>query len=235
MKTLSVAVVGAGGYVGRALCAAVERRPELRLTRVTRADYESARDGDYDVLVNAAMPSKRFWAKNNPAQDFVETVQKTADLVYGWRYRKFVQISSVSARCERDSVYGRHKAAAEALCAFPGALIVRLSAMYSDDLPKGALVDILNGAKVYVDGDSRFPFVSRDFAADWIARNLSRAGVVEVGARSTLSLREIARHLGKTIEFDGPVQDQALENPSADFPDAREVLAFLDRQGKAAR
>ena len=42
------------------------------------------------------MPSGRFAAKNKPLDDFRETVQKTADLFYGWKFRRFVQISSVS-------------------------------------------------------------------------------------------------------------------------------------------
>ena len=67
-------------------------------TAVTRATYEEARALSYDVIVNAAMPAGRFWAKNNPERDFVETVEKTAKLLYGWRYTSFVQVSSVSAR-----------------------------------------------------------------------------------------------------------------------------------------
>ena len=234
MKRASVAVVGANGYVGRALCVAVENRPELELTRVTRADYERCSQREYDFLINAAMPSKRFWAKSNPGQDFLETVQKTAELLYGWKYRKFVQISSVSARCEPQSVYGRHKATAESLCG-SDALIVRLSAMFSADLGKGALVDILAGKPVFVDASSRYPFASKTFAVDWVARNLGRTGVVEVGARNAVSLGEIARHLRRDVKFSGPVEDQSLANPDPGYPDANEVLAFMDAQAKTPR
>ena len=44
----------------------------LLITCVTRENYEEARDArKYDILINAAMPSKRFWAKNNPYKDFL--------------------------------------------------------------------------------------------------------------------------------------------------------------------
>src|SRR3989344_9324519 len=105
----SVAVVGAHGYVGGALCAALVKDASHSVTEVTRENYAEMQKGEYDVLINCAMPGARFFAKNNPEQDFVETVQKTVDLVYGWKYKKFVQVSTVSARCQLDTVYGRHK------------------------------------------------------------------------------------------------------------------------------
>ena len=228
MEKIKVAVVGAGGYVGGALCAALKKKSGIALTEVIRMNYDKMREGSYDILINSAAPSKRFWAKNHPAEDFKETVQKTADLLYGWKYGKFIQISTVSARCELHTVYGRHKAAAEKLCVSPQNLIVRLSAMYSPALSKGALIDILAGRKVYVSGASRYAFTSVDFAGAWIAGHLDRMGVIEVGAKDALSLHEVAESLGKKIEFEGPVEVQEIQNPEPDFPDAREVFHYLD-------
>lgn len=231
--TTSVAIVGARGFVGSALCEALSRFSEYTVIPVTRADYEMARGKPVDILVNAAMPSGRFWARKNPAKDFVETVGKTADLLYGWQHQKFVQISTVSARCEQHTLYGRHKLAAENLCDPTEHLIVRLSAMYSDDLQKGALIDILNGAKVYVSGASRYPFAPVAFVADWIARNLHQKGVVEVGARNTVCLTEIAEHLKADISFEGAIENQELVSPASDFPDAYDVFKFLDARKSA--
>ena len=176
--------------------------------------------------------SGRFRAKNNPDKDFVETVQKTADLIYGWRYGKFVQISTVSARCQLDTVYGRHKAAAEKICGFGDNLIVRLGPMYSRELSKGVLVDMLQGRKVFVDEESRYCFAPLEFVASWIAGNLGRSGIVEVGARTAISLREAADHIGADVEFAGAVDNQEIEHPEPGFPDAREVLGFLDEMKK---
>ncbi|MFA7309531.1 MAG: NAD(P)-dependent oxidoreductase, partial [Candidatus Paceibacterota bacterium] len=153
-----IAIVGAKGYVGGALSAALARDASYTAVRVTRDNYTEMQKGEYDILVNCAMPSGRFFAKNNPEQDFIETVKKTGDLLYEWKFKKFVQISTVSARCQLDTVYGRHKAAAEKLCDFGDNLIVRLGAMYSPDLAKGVLVDMMQGKKVFVDGESRYCF-----------------------------------------------------------------------------
>ncbi len=224
----SIAVIGARGYVGKALCRALLARGTYAVTEVTRENYEEMRQKEFDIVINSAMPSARFKAKNDPAWDFRETVTKTADIVYGWKYKKLVQVSTVSARCQLDTVYGRHKAAAEKLCEFGDNLIVRLGAMYSEDLSKGVLVDMMEGKKVFVDGDSRYCFASRDFVASWIASHLDRSGIVEVGGREAVSLRDVAAHLGKAIVFEGALDHQEIENPDPSMSQAREVLDFLD-------
>jgi nucleoside-diphosphate-sugar epimerase len=228
---IRVAVVGAAGFFGRALCKVLSDNGEA-VTAVTRESYAADRGAAYDVVVNAAMPSKRFWAKQHPELDFVETVQKTSDLLTGWRFERFIQISSLSARCERHTVYGRHKAAAEVLCERPDCFTVRLTSLYGDGMSKGALVDIRNGGPVYVDGDSRYAFTHVSFAAGFVAaacRRTDLTGVREVGAKNTVTLQEVARVMKKAIQFSGPVELQQVEGPADEYPDAREVLTFVTR------
>jgi hypothetical protein len=93
-------------------------------------------------------------------------------------------------------------------------------------MTKGAIVDIRNGGPVFVDGESRYAFTPVEFAARWVARHLDAAGLVEVGARNAVSLREIAAHLGARVQFSGPRELQEVVDPRPEFPDAREVLHF---------
>jgi nucleoside-diphosphate-sugar epimerase len=223
-----IAVVGAKGFLGSALSLALSNNSEHEVAVVTRENYEEMKAGEYDILINCAMPSARFWAKNNPDKDFVETVEKTANLIYGWKAKKIVQISTVSARCQLDTVYGRHKAAAEKLVDFGENLIVRLGALYSKDMKKGVLVDMLEGKKVFVDGASRYCFASVESSAAWIASHLDRKGIVEVGGKNAISLADVAKHIGANVEFEGIVDHQEIANPEPDFPEASLVLKFLD-------
>ncbi|HBC44186.1 MAG: AviX11 [Parcubacteria group bacterium GW2011_GWF2_52_12] len=227
-----IAVVGARGYVGSALARALMSGGQYSVTEVTRENYMLAQKESYDVLINCAMPSARFWAKSNPEKDFIETVEKTAQLLYAWNFKKFVQVSSVSARCQLDTVYGRHKAAAEKLVDQEKHLIVRLGPMYSPELTKGVLVDIREGKKVFVDGKSRYSFAPLSFNAEWIASHLERRGVVEVGARNALALEELASTLGVPAAFEGALDHQEIENPEPDFPDALDVIVFMDKWGE---
>lgn len=223
--SVRVAVVGASGFFGAVLTQALSRQHH-DVTPVTRATYDDARRGTYDVVINTAMPSKRFWARQHPDLDFAGTVGRTADLLYGWTFGRFVQISSVSARCERDTVYGRHKAAAEVLCERPDALVVRLTALYGAAMTKGAIVDIVSNSPVYVDGESRYAFTPVEFAAGWVADHLDQTGLVEVGARDTVSLREVADALGRYVTFSGPREHQFVESPDPAWPSAHEVVTF---------
>ncbi len=225
---IRVAVIGAGGYVGSALCAALRGRADHVVTPVTRASYAAMRTQRYDVVINAAMPSRRFWAAQHPAEDFTETVHTTADLVYGWHFEKFVQISSVSARCQRHTVYGRHKAAAEAVCGFGNALVVRLGPMYSEGLTKGVLLDMLQRRPVYISAESRYGFAPLEFVSRWVTDHLDRSGLVEVGAHNAVRLQEVADYLGAAVEFTGEVDHQEVEHPEPEYPDARDVFRFLD-------
>lgn len=176
------------------------------------------------------MPAERYWAKNNPYSDFIETVDKTAKIVYGWKYKKIIHISTISARSEKDTIYGRHKAAAEALCTFDNNLILRLSATYGDTLKKGALIDIINGKKVYVSEKSRYCFANLAYVCKWIAKNLDKKGVIEVGAKNSISLEEIIKHLRLYVVFEGRIDIQEVENPLPEFQDSKDVLTFLEKK-----
>ncbi len=228
---IKVAVFGANGFVGKKLCLALSAK-KYHVIQVTRHNYNDSLGKKYDIVINSAMPSARFWAKNNLEKDFQETVKKTADIFYGCQFDKFIQISTVSARCQLDTVYGRHKLAAENICNFGENLVIRLSSIYGDELKKGVLIDMLKGQKVYIHGESRYSFTNVDFVADYITSHLELKGMVEVGAYNTLRMVDIAKYLNKNIEFEGLLDVQEIKDPSSGFPDVKEVYSFLDKMKK---
>lgn len=222
-----IAVIGSNGYVGSTLCKELMRDQSHTVVGVTRENYEEMKMQEYDIIINCAMPSGRFWAKNHPEEDFVETVKKTENLLKEWKYKKFIQISTVSARTQLDTIYGKNKAAAEALCNFGNNLIVRLGAIYSADTKKGALADMLAGKKVYVSGESKYSFIDLLFCARWIVENLDKSGIIELGGKNAVALNEVAKRLGKDIEFEGEIFNLEIESKE-DLPEASEVLKFID-------
>jgi nucleoside-diphosphate-sugar epimerase len=226
---ITVAVFGANGFVGKSLCSSLAAKGNFHVIPVTRDTYTQHLGKKYTIVINAAAPAARFWAKNNPTKDFIETVQKTANIFYGCTYDKFVQISTVSARCQLDTVYGRHKLAAENICNFGDNLIVRLSSMYGAELKKGVLIDLLMGQKIFVSGESRYSFCSVDFVADYIVSHLNKTGIIEVGAFNSLRLKDIADNLKADVTFEGPIDIQEIENPDKSFPDSGEVYKYLEK------
>lgn len=227
MITKKVGVFGKAGFVGRALCEALNKKG-FEVHEFTRLNYEEAFTGDFDCVINAATPSARFKASQSPPWDFTETVFKTANIYYGVRHRKFIQISSLSAGCQLDTIYGRHKAAAECIVDKKNNLIIRLGPMYGYGLKKGVLVDMINQSIVYVAGESRYCFCSVEYVGKWIAENLHRTGIIEVGAKNSISLSGLAANLGIAVKFQGAVDHQELAAESGeDFPDVSSVVNFM--------
>jgi nucleoside-diphosphate-sugar epimerase len=224
----TVAIVGANGFVGRALCETLATLPQFKVEPITRASYAAFEGQEVDILINCSMPSARFRAKTDPQWDFRETVEKTAALLYRVKTRKFVQVSSISARSQLDTVYGRHKAAAEKLCGFGDNLIVRLGSLYGPGLVKGVLIDMAQRKKVFVDGRSRYCFAPLEFSARWIAENLHRSGTVEIGGKNAVSLESVSARMGLRIEFEGALDHQEIEGDEVGCPEASDVFSYVD-------
>ena len=235
MRSERIALLGYKGFVGSALFKKL-KESGYDITGVSRDSYEKYKNEEFDIIINSAMPSKRFWAVNNPMDDFDATVRLTADLVYGWKYKKFVQISTVSARCQLDHPYGLNKKCAETLVLNKSEnnLVVRLGGLYGPGLDKGAVFDIIKGNKIYVHGDSKYNFIDVEKAAEIIVKKIDKKGIIEVGAKDQISLREIAEHFKLDVDFGDRFESQHTENPEDDYPEAKEILKFMDEVKRKA-
>jgi len=223
-----VAVFGARGFVGSEISKSLKEKG-YDVFEVTRENFEESLGKEFDYVINAACSGARFKANQNPLWDFKETIEKTARIFYEAKFGKFIQVSSVSSRCQHDVPYGRNRLAAENMVNDGNSLIIRFGPMFGPTLKRGALIDMAAGSKIYFDGDSKYAFSPVKFNADWIARNLDRKGVWEVGAKNSISLKDLAKELGVKIEFEGPVNHQEIETIEEDYPDSREVIDFMKK------
>lgn len=221
---MKIALIGYKGFVGRALF------KELDVIGVDRDNYEKKKKDWYDMVINSAMPSKRFWAWNNPWDDFKATVELTADIFYNWKFEKLIQISTVSARCQLNHPYGVNKAAAEIIVlSRKNNLVIRLGALFGEGLDKGVIFDMLNGKEVFVAKESRYNYISTAKAAEIISKKINEFGIIEVGAKDTISLKEISDYFKLNVNFRERFEEQFTENPDEDYPEAKEVLEFIEK------
>jgi len=224
----SIALIGSNGFVGKAIRKYILKDKNLLVTSVTRENYEKARkEKEYDILINAAMPSKRFWAKQNPYKDFIETVEKTFKIANDWKSSKIIQISSISARSQLNTIYGRHKAAAEKLIDKDNNLILRLGPLYGKSLTKGVLIDMKNNNPVYVSEESLYSFAPVDWVGNWIYQNMHLCGILDIGANNAIKLNEVAQRIDSKSIFTGPIDNQIITKEIKDAPQARDVIDFI--------
>ena len=221
-----IALYGSKGFVGSEILKSLKER-EYNVFEVTRENFESSLGKEFDYVINSAMPGARFKAEQNPNWDFKETVEKTSKIFYGVKFQKFIQISSMAARCQLEGVYGKNKLAAESIVNDGKSLIVRLGPMFGPTLKKGVLIDMLKGSTVYVGGNSRYAFAPLKFVADWIAKNLDRNGIWEVGAKNSISLKDLVDELGLNIKFEGADNHQETQTIEPDYPDVSLVIDFM--------
>ena len=178
------------------------------------------------------MPSKRFWAKNNPELDYDETVTKTEKILSDFKFKKIIHISSLSSRCQLHTVYGKNKRKSEEIIEKTNDyLIVRLGSMYGKGLIKGVLIDMLNNKKVYLDGKSKYSFTDIGWNSKWIIENLnSKSKLVEIGSTDSVELEKLANMIKSTSEFEGEVDNQTIINRSLKKETTMQVLNFLKKK-----
>jgi nucleoside-diphosphate-sugar epimerase len=226
-----IALFGSKGFVGSEILKSLKNL-NYEVYEITRENFESSLGKEFDYVINAACPGARFRAENNPLFDFKECVEKTARIFYEIKFKKFIQISSIAARCQPDTVYGRNRLAAESIVNDGNSLIVRLGPMYGPTLKKGVLMDMLEGSKVYASKESRYAFAPLDFNSGWIAKNLDRKGVWEVGAKNSIVLGDLADKLELNVEFQGVRDDLEIKTIEKDYPDVDLVMDFMKNQEK---
>ena len=228
---IDVCVVGGNGFVGSSICSELKKK-KTNFVKITRDNYSHYKNKEFRIIINAAMPSKRFWAKQNPELDYEETVTKTKNILLDFKFKKIIHISSVSARCQLNTVYGKNKAISEELVKKTNDyLIVRFAAMYGKDLTKGVLIDMINNSKVYINGKSKYSFTNVSWNAKWIVDNLNlKEKLVEIGATDYIELNQLAKLINSTSEFDGEIDEQIILNKSYKFDSSMQVLSFIKKK-----
>jgi hypothetical protein len=223
---LNIGLIGANGFVGKKF-SAILAQENIAHENVIRENYGKFKESNsFSHVINCAMPSGRFWSKNNPNEDFSETILKTFNIKKDFFKSRIIQISSISARVQLDTVYGRNKRAAELILDPQKDLIIRLGPIYDFSMEKGALIDIVKGSKVFVSGDTKYAFTPLEWAGLEILNMKDETGMFEVGSRNYVVLKELRDILNSSSKFEGPLDDQVFPNAGEGCPDANDVIDF---------
>ena len=215
-------VLGGRGFVGSAFARLFERLNAPHEI-ITRENYDRFRGTSCDLLINANGNSRKYLADRDPLGDFDASVRSVAESLQAFRSHRYVLLSSGDVYPDqtspettleaaaidpaRSSRYGRHKWLAEQIVRgeHQNWLVFRMGGFVGRGLKKNAIFDMLSGAPVRLNPESRLQFINTDNAANliWsIAASDFRKEVFNLGARGGVHLGELHRACGSTSSFE---------------------------------
>jgi nucleoside-diphosphate-sugar epimerase len=226
---MQIGLVGASGFVGRAISQRFEQLAKFECQPILRGDDFESKIREVDFVIYSANSAKRFFANSNPKIDREETLDKTIRFLNASNDKPFLLISSISCRTQLDTAYGMNRKDCENAVLDYGGSVVRLGPMFGATRLHDVVHDICENRKVFVSKDSKQSFSSIDWNGAFIADNFtSWSGIVEIGARNTILLDDLAAYVSSSSEFEGEKDDQFPLNFDVG-PDVLEVLEFVDQ------
>lgn len=170
-------IIGGRGFVGSAISAVAE---ELgwQVTIAGRTESQSLAGTAFDLVVNANGNASRFRAEQDPLFDFEASLATVYRSLFDFPCDRYVFLSTVDVynrpedreETREDTpidplalgAYGFHKRQAElsVMRTCPHYLVLRLGQMVGFGLKKGPLYDIMNNQPLWIDSQSRLPFIN---------------------------------------------------------------------------
>jgi len=150
---MNTALIGYTGFVGGNL-----DRQHAFSARFNSKNIEEIRSADFDLVVVAGVQAKKWWANQNPAEDWAQ-IERLLNALATVRVEKLVLISTIdvyphpcgvneSTPVTEDpkNAYGTHRFRAEEALRkqFANTCTVRLPGLFGDGLKKNVIFDLLH-------------------------------------------------------------------------------------------
>jgi dTDP-4-dehydrorhamnose reductase len=194
---MKIAVLGAKGFVGSAICR------ELDAIAITRDNYPDFVSESFDVLINADGNSSKWQANDCPVYDFETNVKSVYDSIFDFYFHKYIYISSYDAH--KDNSYGLHKKLAEVIIKhYTDFIILRCPIIIGKNAKKGFLYDALHDIPLYVDKDSEYQVITNTEIAKIIKvlidKKIANKGFY-VGSTDSIRVGDLSVLLDRKIEY----------------------------------
>ena len=222
----NIAVIGANGFVGTEICSLLNESPNHTLSKVVRGDNAEEKIKNSSAVIYCANSSGRYFANNNPQEDYKDTVEKLAAIYSLLGDKKMILVSTISARVQLHTPYGRNRRTCELLMNEKKDLVIRLGPMYAHNNLKGALFDIILNKKVYVNESTEYSYTNVRYNARKILESMGQTGLVEIGANNAIQLGYLRKVLDSSSRFEGEDDTQIIKSNAPDSPDAYDVIDF---------
>lgn len=228
MKTL--AIIGSDGMIGSDLIRYFSKN--FQVIPISRKNYNSNIGKVFDIVINANGNSRRFWANQNPADDFFASTVSVMKSIFDFPCKKYIYLSSSdvyenhtgSSYTKEDmeinqvnlSVYGLHKLLSELIIKKykEKFLILRLSMVLGANLKKGPFYDILQNNPLYISLNTKLQLITTraifEIIKILLENNLINE-VINIGGVNTFSFKKIHQYFDQKIKISSVAEKQIYQ------------------------
>lgn len=229
-KKFSIGILGAKGLFGSDLAKFLKRK--FRVVSITKENYNQQRGKNFDVLVNANGNSKRFWANENPLEDFLVSTLSVYKSISDFPCELYIYISSPDVYSDHEDPksskettiikpaslepYGFNKYLSELIVKKYSKkyLIIRSAMILGKKLKKGPFYDLLKGNPLYVNLQTKLQLITTreisEVLMHLLKKNISNE-VVNVGGRGTFELKRIKKYFNGKFQIEKSAKKQVYE------------------------
>ncbi len=224
-----IAIIGASGMLGNDLYDYLSQTFDV--TGITRENYQEFIGKKFNVLINANGNSRRFWANQNPKEDYIASVKSVINSLNDFKFDYYIFISSSDVYPDHGNPannteltiinekklepYGLHKFQAENyINKLPSYLILRCSAILGKKLKKGIIYDLKNKQELFVTKESYIQFITTTAIAEiieYMILNNIKNEIYNCGGIGHIKVEEIAIILNEPLIIKTNAQKQEYE------------------------
>jgi len=225
LKTL--AVIGGTGLLGSTLVSYFEGK--YTVIFINRENYAEHVGTNFDIIINANGNSRRFWANQNPLDDFLASTASVHESVLDFSCDLYIYISStdvyenhVEQKSTEESVnispmglssYGFNKYLGELIVKKYSQkyLILRSSMMLGSKLKKGPFYDIINNNPIYVTLQTKLQLITTNAIAEIIEvllENTIRNEIINVGGTGVFNFMDIQKYFDYKVKVSSEAETQ---------------------------
>jgi len=228
LKTL--AIIGSNGMLGSDLVQYLGA--EFHVTAIHKENYHTHAGGFFDIVLNANGNSKRFWANQNPLDDFIASTVSVYQSIIDFPSDLYIYISSPDVYENHEdaehtkennqiipenlSPYGLHKYLSELIVKKHKEkfLILRHSMILGSNLKKGPFYDIIHGNPLFITLKSRLQLITTQVIAEIIITLLKNSvtnEIINIGGEGNLAFTKIREYYDHEIEISKEAETQIYE------------------------
>jgi len=206
-----IGIIGSNGFLGKEISKVLSIKNHFNVYNITKENYSNYFDTYFDVLINANGNSIKYWANQNPLEDFDLSTKSVYKSIINFKFTNYIYISSMDVN--KDNYYGLNKKLSEEIVKslVKNYIILRCSVIVGNGMKKGVVKDILDEKEVHITKDSALQFISNIEIAHIIytiiIKNLKQK-VLNVGGIGNIKVEDIGKILNKKIKYTLELENQ---------------------------